>query len=347
MVSHLEVDDAPDQEAPSTWPKKVLVENPWSSELWSTCLDKLIQESPQDAETLEPLELVRADLCEYGFQDQQSGLPHYKPTGFLTASAPVKERLSRRCQGNHWHQPLEGGQRTKQAQQWSQELCEQIFLGFEEELHSRNVHAAFHNEEIQEQAEEEMDFGSLDSIMDDDDLAPRSLQRDGLNEVELHRQEELEELPPPPHSVNIEVERKRKWLSAPKTARIALGRLHNMTGHSPPSAMVQLLRTSGASSQVIETTRHFACETCRKRQSPQRPNVVKPPSKMEFNHEIAIDCLEIKDSYGNRLGLLEVEFRRAQSAPRSFFKDGLHHSVHQRFSHVIVEFRIEADDKTF
>ena len=208
-----------------------------------------------------------------------------------------------------------------------------------------------------------MDFGSLDSIMDDDDLAPRSLQRDGLNEVELHRQE-LEELPPPPHSVNIEVERKRKWLRAPKTVRIALRRLHNMTGHSPPSAMVQLLRTSGASSQVIETTRHFACETCWKRQSPQRPNVVKPPSKMEFNHEIAIDCLEIKDSYGNRhtilyrryvlehfsikrFGLLEVEFRRAQSAPRSFFKNGLHHSVHQRFSHVIVEFTIEADYKTF
>ncbi len=272
--------------------RKVLVENPWSSELWSVlCFDKLIQESPQDAETLEPLELVRADLCEYGLQDQQSGLPHYKPTGFLTASASVKERLSKRCQGNHWHQPLEGGQRTKQAQQWSQELCEQIFRGFEEELHVRNVYAAFHNEELQEQAEEDMDFGSLDSIMDEDDLAPRSLQRDGLNEMELQRQEELEELPSPPNSVSIEVERKRKWLRAPKAVRIALRRLHNMTGHSPTSAMIQLLRTSGASSQVIEATRHFACETCRKRQSPQRPNVVKPPSKMEFNHEIVIDSV--------------------------------------------------------
>ncbi len=287
--------------------RKVLVENPWSSELWSVlCFDKLIQESPQDAETLEFLELVRADLCEYGLQDQQSGLPHYKPTGFLTASATVKERLSRRCQGNHWHQPLEGGQRTRQAQQWSQELCEQIFLGFEEELHSRNIYAAFYNEELQEQAEEEMDFGSLDSIMDEDDLAQRNLQRDGLNEVELHRQEEQEELPSPPHSVGIEVERKRKWLMVPKTVRIALRRLHNMTGHSPTSAMVQLLRTSGASSQVVEAARHFACETCRKRQPPQRPNVVKPPSKMEFNHEIAIDCLEVRDSYGNRHTILSV-----------------------------------------
>lgn len=287
--------------------RKVLVENPWSSELWCTlAFDKLLQSGVHDAETLEVLELVRGDLSEYGLQDQQSGLPHYKPTGFLTASASVKERLSRRCQGNHWHQPLEGGQRTRQAQQWSEELCKQIFLGFEEELHSWNVYAAFHNEEIQEQMEEDMDFGTLDAIMDEDDLASRDLQRDGLNEVELHRQEELEELPAPPNSVNIEVERKRKWLRAPKPVRIALRRLHNMTGHSPPSAMAQLLRTSGASAQVIEATRHFACETCRKRQSPQRPNVVKPPSKAEFNHEIAIDCLEIKDSYGNRHTVLSV-----------------------------------------
>ena len=190
------LDDTTHPTASSTWQENSGRES--MEQLWCTlAFDKLLQSGVHDAETLEVLELVRGDLCEYGLQDQQSGLPHYKPTGFLTASASVKERLSRRCQGNHWHQPLEGGQRTRQAQQWSEELCKQIFLGFEEELHSRNVYAAFHNEEIQEQMEEDMDFGTLDAIMDEDDLAPRDLQRDGLNEVELHRQEELEELPAP------------------------------------------------------------------------------------------------------------------------------------------------------
>ena len=36
--------------------RKVLTENPWTSELWNTlCFDKIIQQAPVDAETLEPL----------------------------------------------------------------------------------------------------------------------------------------------------------------------------------------------------------------------------------------------------------------------------------------------------
>ena len=73
--------------------------------------------------------------------------------------------------------------------------------------------------------------------------------------------------------------------------------------------MIQFLRTAGAFTQVIEATRHFACETCRKKRPAQRPNVVKPPSGMKFNHEIATDCFEIKDSYGNRHAVLSVVLR--------------------------------------
>ena len=50
-------------------------------------------------------------------------------------------------------------------------------------------------------------------------------------------------------------------------------------------------------------------ETCRKKRPAQRPNVVKPPSGMKFNHEIATDCFEIKDSYGNRDAVLSVVLR--------------------------------------
>ena len=99
--------------------RKVLVENPWQSELWSTlCIDKLINEAPIDIETQEPLELVRGDQCAFGLRDVQSGELHYKPTGFLTASQPVKRLLQRRCDGLHSHQPLEGSNRAKRAQQW-------------------------------------------------------------------------------------------------------------------------------------------------------------------------------------------------------------------------------------
>ena len=55
-----------------------------------------------------PWNWVRCDQCEYGLKDAQTGLPHLKPTGFLTASPGLKKSLSKRCSGYHQHQPLEG-----------------------------------------------------------------------------------------------------------------------------------------------------------------------------------------------------------------------------------------------
>eukprot|EP00435_Cladocopium_sp_Y103_P028489 s298_g7.t1 len=47
--------------------RKFIVENPWPSDLWNTlCMDKLVMEGPCDAESHEPLELVRGDQCEFG-----------------------------------------------------------------------------------------------------------------------------------------------------------------------------------------------------------------------------------------------------------------------------------------
>ena len=125
--------------------RKVLCENPWGSELWATlCMDnKLIRGEFRDQETQSKLELVRGDLCEFGLRDRINGPPHMKPTGFLTASDPVKVRLQRRCSGLHAHQPLEGSGRTRAAQQWTSELCKAIFLGFLDELEERTLCVAF------------------------------------------------------------------------------------------------------------------------------------------------------------------------------------------------------------
>ena len=142
--------------------RKFLVENPWPSELWNTlCMDKLICEAPMDAETGEPLELVRGDQCEFGLCDQQNGLPHFKPTGFMTASSGIKNNVQRRCNGNHTHQPLEGGRRTRLAQHWPQALCRAIINGLLDDLHSRTVFAAFHEASTEEADHDGADLRQL------------------------------------------------------------------------------------------------------------------------------------------------------------------------------------------
>ena len=287
--------------------RKVIMENPWSSEIWSTlCIDKLIQEAPCDAETGERLELIRGDQCEYGLVDAVSGIPHQKPTGFLTASAGVKETLSRRCSGLHQHQPLEGGQRTRRAQEWTPQLCKAMLSGLMKDMKERTVMAAFEEASHEEAMVEEYDLGSFDYVQDDKDVG-RSVDLPGrVNDEELQLQESWEEMASPVELMAVETERKAKWLRAPKEVRIALRRLHCMTGHGSTSSMIQMLRTAGASAQVLEVCRHFACETCRKRQGVQRPPTVKEPNRLVFNYEVSGDCFEVQDSVGNRHTILSV-----------------------------------------
>ena len=175
--------------------------------------------------------------------------------------------------------------------------------GFLEELHQRTVMAAFHDAAEEEEAS--YDLGTLDFVQDDTDLARQPLVAIKEDAHEIDRQERMEEV----NNLDVmeaESERKRKWLKAPREMRIALRRLHCMMGHLSNSAMLQLLRTAGASQLAIEASRHFACETCRKRQPVQRPPVTREPNKLIFNHEISADCFEVKDSSGNRHTILSV-----------------------------------------
>ena len=287
--------------------RKFLVENPWPSELWNTlCMDKLICEAPMDVETGEPLELVRGDQCEFGLCDQQNGLPHLKPTGFMTASSGIKNNVQRRCNGNHTHQPLEGGRRTRLAQHWPQALCRAIINGLLDDLHSRTVFAAFHEASTEEADHDGVDLGSLDYIYDEDDMSRDPIISQRVDAHELQRIEAMEEMPNPPDLMELEATRKFKWLRAPRETRVALRRLHHMIGHGSNSAMLQLLRTAGASSEACEAVRHFACETCRKREPVKKPPVVKEHNKMVFNYEISADCFEIHDAAGNRHTVLSV-----------------------------------------
>ena len=287
--------------------RKTLVENPWQSELWGTlCMSKLIDEAPEDAESGEPLELVRGDQCAFGLKDAQNGLPHFKPTGFLTASRGIKEQVQLRCDGTHVHQPLEGGQRCKLAQHWPEPLCKAIIHGLLGDLHSRTVMAAFQEAAIEEVEHSDHELGSLDFVYDMNDESRNPVLPDKVDDLELHRQEGLEEAPNPADLMELEVTRKNKWLRADRETRIAIRRLHHMIGHGSSSAMIQLLRNAGASTQAIEAARHFACETCRKREPVKRAPVVKEPSRMIFNYEIAGDCFEIHDAAGNRHTILSV-----------------------------------------
>ena len=122
--------------------REIILENPWPSLLWKLrFMEDLYTEPVMHPITGEPVELCRLDQCMYGLEGD-SGLPHQKATGMLLSSGEMKKYLTTRCDKNHDHEQLEGGQRTKKAQQWPEDLCFAILFAWS--MSKRSVRSKGH-----------------------------------------------------------------------------------------------------------------------------------------------------------------------------------------------------------
>ena len=147
--------------------------------------DQLIHPITGDA-----IELCRLDQCMYGLEGD-SGLPHQKATGVLLSSGEMKKHLTTCCDKSHQHEPLEGGQRTKKAQQWPEELCFSILFGTQEEMRKQVLQVGFNVEYEQEEREKQ---GPLDAINSMEDVSEMPWKRRKIDLQELDREEDYEEI---------------------------------------------------------------------------------------------------------------------------------------------------------
>ena len=288
-----------------------MMEHPWTSAAWGIkCLEDFLASNPFHEETNEPVEVVKIDQCQYGLRDVQNGLPHKKSTGLMLSSHFMKKRLNKQCDGSHEHQQLEGSNRTRLAQQLPEELCHAILSGAYEELLYGTLHQAFPVEEVFERHEE---MGGMDGIHSEQDLAPLVKKR-RIDEPELQREEML--LEQSAHEtkedrlvMEQEEKRRRGWLTLPREKRLAVRRLHTMTGHCSNVALMRMLVASTADKDVIDAVKFFQCQVCKETEKDQHPRVTKetrPSSQMHFNYELSADVFEIHDSEHHRHSILSL-----------------------------------------
>ena len=281
--------------------RQVVFEQPWPSQMWNLlCVQMLLQDAPTDAVSGEHLEAVRCDQCMFGLADEQNYMPHKKPTGIMTASAGVKQCLNITCDGSHQHHRLEGSSRTHKAQHWPLDFCKAILTGLLQDLETNMTKVAFPAEAVVE----DNPLGSLDMIYEPSDMA---LESDGKHraddhelQLEEHREESAEAV------AAQDAIRKQEWLKLPYAQRVAVRRLHQMTGHASTSAMGRMLRVARASPEVLHKLKFFKCEACQQTKRPEPRPVVRPPNPYTFNHEISADCLEVRDAIGNRYTVFSV-----------------------------------------
>ena len=99
-----------------------------------------------------------------------------------------------------------------------------------------------------------------------------------------------------------EYQRRKAWLSLPRSARAAIRRMHRMLSHKPKSVMLHILKGAGADPQLIEAVKHFRCPDCPEEHTRQQP--VKAPSLYLFNYEVVVDVFETVDDANTRYSCL-------------------------------------------
>ena len=106
--------------------RHVFVEQPYGS-------DSI--EEPEFEETRKLIEdgsllALKVDGCQVGYKDRESGLPHHKPSFYLTTLLTAEAMFSNSKCNCFQHQPLEGsnkfGPRTAQAAEWPRQLDQMV-----------------------------------------------------------------------------------------------------------------------------------------------------------------------------------------------------------------------------
>ena len=98
---------------------------------------------------------------------------------------------------------------------------------------------------------------------------------------------------PLPGNPQGEVERKAKWRLLPRSARMALRRLHRNSKHLPKNAMIQMLRASRAPKIYIDAARAYRCSTCEATKPKPPTHKVSGPKPYGFNLEVGIDVIDV------------------------------------------------------
>ena len=145
------------------------------------------------------------------------------------------------------------------------------------------------------------DVLNIDGVLDDGDVAQQVDDDAAIDDEE----ELLEKIPLPGNPVT-EQERKKKWMVLPRRARIAIRRLHRNFKHLPKLALVQMLRAAKCPKEYIDAAKSHRCNTCEQAKPKPPTHKVSMPRPYEFNHEIGIDVVEVKDITGTVYDILNI-----------------------------------------
>eukprot|EP00435_Cladocopium_sp_Y103_P058473 s1160_g20.t1 len=273
---------------------------------------------------------IVVDGCMVGYKDAVTGLPHKKPSFYITSMLCAESVFATcRCDQSHQHQPLEGnneyGSRTQQAAAWPSELnqmvldciiqqaaieehlADEVYAGDSQRRPASGPSGRFPKRRKQgrmstisspappvyvrpQGADAPQAVGDLGDLPPDDDASFRAQQAAVLDPI-LNQ---------------TEADRRHNWLQVDPEIRKLLRTLHVNFGHPTSTTMQRILRRQGAKPEVIRAAGLMACDACGESIRQKRPKPVRLPSTYQFNQHILADTFYAKNSQGKSLAFLNI-----------------------------------------
>ena len=290
---------------------KFVLEHPYAATSWK---------QPRMARLLADGRVLfsRADQCQYGLRGDNG--PHRKATGFATNDENIHEKLQRRCRGEHEHEHIIGGNRSKKSQEYPEELLQSILRGYQrtvkeqieiitdEQILKENYYL---DEAILEAwrlcgAEGERPGEHLrdDHALPEQDDSGRG-QPSGRCDGDDYRQGQIQEImaveEPPneeeevgegePEVVAVDGETRDLPLQSRFGLKRLLQRAHEGLGHPSTEKFIRILRYSKAKPEVIAEARNLSCSVCRRHQQVKPARRSTPLRELEFNDCVGTDVI--------------------------------------------------------
>ena len=280
--------------------------------------------------------VIKAHGCQLGYEDVDSGLPHFKPSTYVTSMIAAESLFQdSSCDGSHQHQHLEGansqGQRTAQASVWPDKLNKRVL---ETIVQQAAIEQATH-EQAQDVFPAEVrrlpQVGKSPKRRRKGRVTTLTSQYGGAPPVYLRPSEPLQpaiqdgdpfaEVPPDEDDADVrarqasqlepllhraETQRREEWLKIDPDIRKILRTLHVNFGHPTNITLQRILRRQGAKPEAVAGAELLSCDACGESIRRRRPNPVRLPNKYVFNNHLLVDVFYGKDIENESFCFLNV-----------------------------------------
>lgn len=314
--------------------RHVFVEQPFGSESLDEPEMSDVKKMVDDGTLL----FIKVDGCMVGYVDAESGLPHKKPSYYLTTMIAAESIFANlKCSRDHEHQPLEGankfGPRTAQAAEWPDKLNSLVLeciiqqASIEEGLVTAVTDEAFPSEvrplenPSNVRPKRRRRQGRVAILTGDYQTPPVYVRPDGQG-GELQQPEADDQ----PDDVPIddqdfrasktfdlepvlnknEGQRRYEWVQIDPEIRKIVRDLHVQFGHPTAVTLQKILRRQNAKIEAIKAAGLLACDACGESIRRRRPRPVRLPNKYEFNRHILMDTMYAKDVRGVTMAFLNI-----------------------------------------